>query len=70
MAPRYGIADISTIIGEMNAENDRAAIVVGAATVDTMMQVYIEAILPPLPSGELERAFTEYGFLGTFSESV
>ncbi len=70
MPSRYEVADIGPIIDEIGGDNDRAAIIVGAAITEYLLQDIIEATLPPLNSDESARIFSEYGLLGTFSAKI
>lgn len=67
---RYQIKDIRSVVNELQSENDRSAIIVGAAMLDAIMEDFIRWSLSHLPQAENDRAFSDNGLLGTFSRKV
>jgi hypothetical protein len=67
---RYGLKDLGGVLKEIEGDNDRAAIIVGASMVDHILESLIERVLPPLSKDDRDKIFTDNGLLGSFSAKI
>lgn len=71
MATRYKPKDLKRIFAEMDGQNDRAIITVGASLLAHAVEELLGSRLrEPKTSKERDVLFTDFGILGTFSEQI